>query len=1406
MSIDRGIPPYLGRVCTPSAGPIGTCFQVRPRVFVTAFHVVTRARGIDPDTFLEIDPLAGGNSFRAWVERVDEKHDLAVLRGDGEFDASVAGWGATDQVDIGTSIVVTGVPEVSDPGHAYRALDAPGVWQGRVTRDGVVLGRLTADGVVPGMSGAPVRRQVDDIIVGVVLGRYNSADGRLRNSVWVARCEQIRPMVRDLIDIHFDARQSSRTPPAPRPAGEIVARPELLGPVLELLGSPHARSPTVALVGAGGFGKTTLAGQVYASDVVHRRLADPPLWVTLGEDATGPALASKINELIRHVSSEPSIFTDPEQAGRRLGQLLADQRRLVVIDDVWDQTQLSPFLWGGTHCGRLVTTREWKVVPTGAMTVAVGAMTDAQSAQLVTADSALDPADVHAVLEQAAGWPLLLSLINSEIRSLLRHGFGTHEALERITERLSSDGPIAFDPSRPEHRAQAVSSTIGASLAVLAERDRKQGTDLLNRYLELTVFPGGVDIPQETIENYWRHTGNLSVSNVRRICAELADLSLIHYDAYRKCLQMHAVIREYLGDRASGRLAEFNQGFLDTYRAALPRDSDGKTAWWLLEPSEPYLWSQLRHHLRLATDTAPSGTEELKTVLCDLRWVVAKLQVSDPAAVEADLRAVESSDAIALRYALTDNAHLLGPLKPAHALGATLVSRLDSIPGLQRLKNKYLTTFDHSQLKPFGVLPDLPRPETLKVLQGHSGAVTSLAVSGSGSIVVSGGVDATVRLWNLDDGSSQIWQVADPALRPLIDQTRPLEAVDPFISEIHKLIELNKRMLEDTDISRLGDSLGWVGGPGGVEALVMGHDGSWVAMSTDRGTVRVWDVASGSVRFRLPDSYFALMGGEAAGWFATIDIDSRLELWDPATGGRFCRKRTVGLGVACSRDGRFIFTGGPNGRGGEARSIAIWEVTSRRSRSRPTTFRLHLRRLLKTGSAIPVTASPDGKWLATIYDDKNGIHVWDTESKSLPTILPVDEIDDIQMAAGPNGSWLATADTDGEVTLWDPRGGKPEGRLLGNARGAVRAITCHPNGNWIATGSHDGAIRIWNPSETYREVATERRHSVADIIGGTNTWLATSNGTNTVRLWDADTGTLRRALSHRPASVMSMAADPRGRWLACGCDDGTTWIWDIADALPPAILPKHSYRTTATVAGPNGDWLATGAGDGSIHLWDSTHLTLLATLSGHTQEITAMAATACGNYLVTASADGTARTWRTGDGAPIAVATGDGSALTALSVTKDGRSVIIGSRDGTVQIHSLQDGIRQHVMVGHMAPVLAIANSADGSYLVTTGQDGTARIWNSIDGSLRARLANHQGAVRTVAISPSDRWVATGGDDWTIRIWDAQSGENTTAVRVDGRIMCCRWLSDGRQLYAGGYGGLYAFQYVLSGEETTGDA
>ena len=159
------------------------------------------------ESTVEVDALADGMAaFPATVERVDPLHDLAVLRAATGLPRSVPGLVATDDVAAATPVKVTGVSEVADV-HSYRYLTATGSWQEGTVRDNEVpLGRLKSPDVMPGMSGAPVRRLADDLVVGVVSGRYNSADGWLAHSVWVARTENLRPLLAGLVPIELVSR------------------------------------------------------------------------------------------------------------------------------------------------------------------------------------------------------------------------------------------------------------------------------------------------------------------------------------------------------------------------------------------------------------------------------------------------------------------------------------------------------------------------------------------------------------------------------------------------------------------------------------------------------------------------------------------------------------------------------------------------------------------------------------------------------------------------------------------------------------------------------------------------------------------------------------------------------------------------------------------------------------------------------------------------------------------------------------------------------------------------------------------------------------------------------------------------------------------------------------------------
>jgi len=212
--VDGRVAPFLGRVLDGAGDPVGTCFQLTPGVLATAWHVLDGFGAGDRDAVVQIDPLPGGEPRDAVVVAIDPVHDLAVLTTGVPLAGCVAGVAATDELRPRDEVTVTGVVAVDDV-HTYRHLDATGEWAGGTTRDETVpLGRLTASAVLPGMSGAPVLTTATafgtgGVVVGVVSARYNSADGWLRDSVWVARTENLAPLLAGVTDVRVATRPQS---------------------------------------------------------------------------------------------------------------------------------------------------------------------------------------------------------------------------------------------------------------------------------------------------------------------------------------------------------------------------------------------------------------------------------------------------------------------------------------------------------------------------------------------------------------------------------------------------------------------------------------------------------------------------------------------------------------------------------------------------------------------------------------------------------------------------------------------------------------------------------------------------------------------------------------------------------------------------------------------------------------------------------------------------------------------------------------------------------------------------------------------------------------------------------------------------------------------------------------------
>jgi hypothetical protein len=443
--------------------------------------------------------------------------------------------------------------------------------------------------------------------------------------------------------------QETKSLPVPAGLEKFVARPAETDRVVAALleRNAGARGITVGLVGAAGTGKTTIAAMACLDPRVQRRFSKRIYWIAFGPDTGGAAeIASKVNDIIKLIFGQDATFTDPQLAGQQLGALLdAGPRRLLVLDDVWDERQLAPFANGSRSCARLVTTRRAGLLVGHGVTVRVDQMHADQARQtLIDRLPPLNPTIVDELVEVCGRWPLLLGVVNANLVSATQRGTDVSVAATEVLERLREPGPAGIDELSEKGRGpdvrqatlrtRTVAAAITASISLLDQLDA-------DRFAELGVFAEDETIPFTLVSQLWQATGGLDEPQAAQLCARLNELSLVSFvyspEPWSRGLTLHDVVRDFLRtELGPQRLADLNGLLLDTVASHLPisaaldsgPDGSPRVAWWELGHSEWYLWDHLVEHMHGAGRTVEA--EELAN---DPRWKGSQVLRLGPAPI-----------------------------------------------------------------------------------------------------------------------------------------------------------------------------------------------------------------------------------------------------------------------------------------------------------------------------------------------------------------------------------------------------------------------------------------------------------------------------------------------------------------------------------------------------------------------------------------------------------------------------------------------------------------------------------------------------------------------------------------------------------------------------------------------------
>ena len=526
---------------------------------------------------------------------------------------------------------------------------------------------------------------------------------------------------------------------APELPSDFIARPAEFDALKARLLDPEGASVTgitAALRGAGGYGKTTLAKALARDPDIQDAYFDGILWAELGEKPG--QLIAVVSDLVTSLSGERAHLETLNAAAAKLGETLGDRRILMVIDDAWREQDLRPFLQGGRHCVRLVTTRIDSVLPQDAVRQKVDAMKGGEALALLANGLPPGPATgERASLQKLAArlgeWAILLKIVNGFLRNRVSGGEPLPVAIDGANRRLDVKGLTVFDPGDETERDKAIARTIGVSLDLLSKAERE-------RFGELGVFPEDADVPIMIVARLWAMNGGLQDFETEDLLGKLFDLSLLlERDLAKGFFRLHDTVRHFLRDQAGkDRLAAQHKALVVILETTVATN----------ERARQYLYRFLPHHLAEAGER-----EKLDSLLLNPAWLQAKLDAThDPVGLFLDYQLYGAGEAQNL---IERTLRLISGIiaRDGRQLPQQLVGRLAGIeaPGLADFVEKARGLVPKSAMIP--LRPNLTRPgaETAR-LEGHSGPVAALCLLPDGRLA-SGADDNTIRLWDVAAGA-----------------------------------------------------------------------------------------------------------------------------------------------------------------------------------------------------------------------------------------------------------------------------------------------------------------------------------------------------------------------------------------------------------------------------------------------------------------------------------------------------------------------------------------------------------------------------------------------------------------------------------------------------------------------------
>ena len=313
----------------------------------------------------------------------------------------------------------------------------------------------------------------------------------------------------------------------------------------------------------------------------------------------------------------------------------------------------------------------------------------------------------------------------------------------------------------------------------------------------------------------------------------------------------------------------------------------------------------------------------------------------------------------------------------------------------------------------------------------------------------------------------------------------------------------------------------------------------------------------------------------------------------------------------------------------------------------------------------------------------------------------------------PDGNTIASANSFGQVSLWDVLLGQTRLILSSQSETLVDRVIFSPNGDSVV-GVSGNSIQVWDNTSGDTRFFLSENSFVKDLVFSPNgkilAWLGEDS---VITLRDSRSGSVTEILTGLKHGVNAITFSPDSSILAAGSQRAELILFDVATGLEHSSLSVPDANAVTNLSySPDGKTLASMNDGSNITLWNPQTISKLHLLNSQKSRFNALAFSPDNSILATGSQNGEIKLWDVAKGLELASLTGEGgAAVTDLEFSPDGKALVsVGESDSAIlwDVSNKQ----QQILTGHTEWVVEAAFSSSQKVLASVDRTGEVIVWD----------------------------------------------------------------------------------------------